>query len=303
MQYQNSNVCSLSLTNALLTKPSFKLDFINNIPLEWQIVYSYTYTTGKNIDRNVQSCHEQNYHEIILHLTSGRRFFAHTSLYEPMYGDIIIFPANVIHRGINMRIEPYERYYIYINPLLMSYMPDSELIKRCFDTSAPTLVRLPQKRRDHILSEFTGFRNMHEFSKSEQFRLRNTIMQLLYELAVGENSYPPPADKLSPLLTKILKYIEGNYKTIQTSADIAAHFSISESYMSRLFRESLRQSPYQYLQNMRLIESKRLLNEGMSVTEACFESGFNDCSHFIAYFKRCTDVTPSAYKNKQPPRI
>ncbi|MBQ3028199.1 MAG: AraC family transcriptional regulator, partial [Lachnospiraceae bacterium] len=42
--------------------------------------------------------------------------------------------------------------------------------------------------------------------------------------------------------------------------------------------------------------AKALLQEGASVTEACYRSGFNDYANFIRSFKKVTGVSPGKYR-------
>lgn len=101
------------------------------------------------------------------------------------------------------------------------------------------------------------------------------------------------------LYQPILNYINTSYADILSASAIASHFSISSSYLSRLFRESLELSPYQYLMHIRLDEARRMLMKGASETEACYACGFSDCSHFIQYFKRKMRITPAKLRKMQ----
>ena len=296
MPEQKSTIGSFPLTleKALETKKSCPLEFIRGLPLYWQLVYSYTYSRRMT---PITNFHTQDYNEIIVYLRSGRRFLAGSRVLEAQYGDLLIFPAGVPHMGIDLRTEPYERYYIFINPELLDYLPDGEAIAACFREDSPNLIRFDSQLRDSLLAELSGLQRIDDFTPSELFRLRITIMRLLCELSQHHQTQLP-ADGMPPLLSQIVRHMNDDFASIPTSASVAKRFGISESYMSRLFRESLQISPYQYLQSLRLFEAKRLLSDGASVTEACFSSGFGDCSHFIAYFKRSEGVTPAEYKNR-----
>ena len=47
-----------------------------------------------------------------------------------------------------------------------------------------------------------------------------------------------------------------------------------------------------YLQTRKIVLAKQMLEEGRSVTYACYESGFSDCSYFIMRFRKKFDITP-----------
>ena len=50
--------------------------------------------------------------------------------------------------------------------------------------------------------------------------------------------------------------------------------------------------------SMKIQYAKTLLQGGKSVTEACYDSGFSDCSYFISTFQKITGVTPGQYKKE-----
>ena len=76
------------------------------------------------------------------------------------------------------------------------------------------------------------------------------------------------------------------------------NFFVSQSNLDRQFKKYLSLSPKKYLDAKKLLYSKQLIEEGKTVTEACFESGFNDCSRFINLFKEKFNDTPFKINNK-----
>jgi AraC-like DNA-binding protein len=80
--------------------------------------------------------------------------------------------------------------------------------------------------------------------------------------------------------------------------EIAAHFFYSREYLSRLFRRTLNTTVSDYLADKKLAHSKVLLEQGATVTEACFSSGFRNMSSFIRNFQEKTGVLPSIYRKR-----
>ena len=79
--------------------------------------------------------------------------------------------------------------------------------------------------------------------------------------------------------------------------DIAASASVSVGVCCRCFKEMVRKSPNQYLVAYRISRAMELLGSSeKTVTEIAVETGFNDASHFIQYFKRQTGMTPKDYR-------
>ena len=73
------------------------------------------------------------------------------------------------------------------------------------------------------------------------------------------------------------------------------HFA-SKFHLLRLFKRYYGQTPIQYLTDKRIERSKKLLDKGLSVTETCFEVGFESPSSFCTLFKNRVGICPSEYK-------
>lgn len=86
---------------------------------------------------------------------------------------------------------------------------------------------------------------------------------------------------------------------LETSADEAA---FSKFHFIRIFKEVYGKTPHQYLTWVRIEQAKRLLAEGMPVSQVCFEVGFESISSFSGLFKRFVGSTPSAFGRIQMER-
>lgn len=98
---------------------------------------------------------------------------------------------------------------------------------------------------------------------------------------------------------KALDYIKRNYAEKITLEDVAAHVYLSPSYFSRIFKEEVDISFNNYLNKVRIENSKRLLlNDELGLVEISQMSGFEDQSYFSKVFKRVTGVTPGKYRQR-----
>jgi AraC family transcriptional regulator len=82
-------------------------------------------------------------------------------------------------------------------------------------------------------------------------------------------------------------------------SNIARVAGISLFHFGRIFKDLTNFSPHQYLLWLRLEHAGLLLhNTSLSVTEICFESGFNSLEHFISTFTRLYGVSPGKYRRQ-----
>ena len=71
---------------------------------------------------------------------------------------------------------------------------------------------------------------------------------------------------------------------------------LSRSTLLRAFAKAKGVTPYSYLENIRIGEAKRLLEQGVPPVEAALRTGFSDQSHFTNYFHRLIGLAPGAYR-------
>ncbi len=92
--------------------------------------------------------------------------------------------------------------------------------------------------------------------------------------------------------------IEARFKDagLQLS-DAAACARLSVAHFSHLFHKETGVTFTKYVQSKRVDEAKRLLLEsGKSVTEICFECGFNSLTHFNRVFRSAVRRSPRQYR-------
>jgi AraC-like DNA-binding protein len=80
---------------------------------------------------------------------------------------------------------------------------------------------------------------------------------------------------------------------------LASYVAMSPFLFARVFRELVGVPPHRYLVRVRLEHAHADLESGMSVTEACYASGFNNLSHFIRTFRARFGHSPSQLKKRR----
>ncbi len=85
---------------------------------------------------------------------------------------------------------------------------------------------------------------------------------------------------------------------------VAAVAHVSEAHFSRTFRAVFGETPHRYLQRRRVERSMFLLRETeRSVTDVCFDVGFNSLGTFSRTFREIVGETPSAYREGHGPMV
>ena len=105
------------------------------------------------------------------------------------------------------------------------------------------------------------------------------------------------SERLSYVKETIM-FMENNYAETITADELASNVNISKYYLIKLFKEITGETPMVYLRNLRIDVSKKMLESGLSVTQAALKSGFNNVSYYIRHFKARNHMTPKEYQSR-----
>jgi len=103
--------------------------------------------------------------------------------------------------------------------------------------------------------------------------------------------------KNTELIKKAIQYISKNFAdpiTLDTVADLV---HLNPAYFSSVFKQSTGSSFKEYLNMVRIEESKRLLsNTDYSLIDIAIATGFENQSYFTKVFKKYTGLTPKQFR-------
>lgn len=101
-------------------------------------------------------------------------------------------------------------------------------------------------------------------------------------------------------LWRARRYIDECYHLPLDLAEISKQACLSRYHFLRLFRDTFANTPHQYLIYRRIEKAKELLcSEDFSVTDVCFEVGFQSLGSFSTLFRRCVGDAPNTYRERQ----
>ena len=103
--------------------------------------------------------------------------------------------------------------------------------------------------------------------------------------------------KHSDVVFKITNYIKKNCNEKLTLDTLAREVYLSKSYLSSIFKEETGISLTDYITNVRIEKSKKLLTrEGIAISEIAMLCGFKDQSYFSKVFKKETGISPKKFR-------
>ena len=143
------------------------------------------------------------------------------------------------------------------------------------------------KINNQFLKDLQSIRNLDELC----YKLQDSID------IFAESMFEYIPTKNSELMKKALSYISRNFASPITLEDVAKQVHLNPAYFSSIFKQSIGSSFKEYLNMVRIEESKRLLaNTDYSVIDIAVATGFEDQSYFSKVFKKYTGLTPKQYR-------
>jgi AraC-like DNA-binding protein len=105
--------------------------------------------------------------------------------------------------------------------------------------------------------------------------------------------------ELNNRLDKIMHFINTNYQRKITQEEVAAKIGMTTAAFCRYFKEKTGKGFIFFVNEMRIGYACKLLIENrLSISQICFECGFNNISNFNRMFKRQTRCTPGEYQQQ-----
>ncbi|MEQ8551696.1 MAG: AraC family transcriptional regulator [Cyclobacteriaceae bacterium] len=141
----------------------------------------------------------------------------------------------------------------------------------------------------------------------EGFNRTLSFLSILDEMAVAENYellasksfVPNVVDWSGDRLDKVMYLVNASYRQSLRLEDVADQVGMNSSAFSRYFKEKTGKSFSEFIIEMRVSYACKLLTEGKwSITQVCYESGFNNLSNFNRQFRKITAYTPTQFQDQ-----
>lgn len=248
--------------------------------------------------------HRHEAYELYLFLRGNVNFYIENSCYRLEPGDLLVINPEEMHRSFSLDETEYER--ITIN-LQKSYLhristPATHL-SACFDyrpKGKGNIVHLEEAQLKQLL-KFTS--DLEEALDSDAYgtdiQANCCIAQiLLLTNTVFQNASFIPTDIMPELVRKTMDYIETHLAQDITLEQLADTFHLNSTYISRRFKKHTGLTLRSYIVDRRIALAKSYLCEGLSITEACYQSGFSDYANFIRTFTKTVGISPGRFAKK-----
>lgn len=226
-------------------------------------------------------------------------------------GDIILVGRNTPHYWQNDTPKEEEKSRKNVRALAVKFtedfagedfinMPESRRIKEMLNQASHGLSIKTEEAKILITN------NMEQLLVAKGFKRVLLLLEILHEIS-KENSTEKISisdtltikDREVEKLTTIINYISSSFQSTVSLEDIAAKVNMNPSSFCKYFKRHYHKTFIQTVNDMRIGYACKLMREAdHNITEACYDSGFNNFSNFSRCFKKQLNMTPSEYITK-----
>lgn len=147
----------------------------------------------------------------------------------------------------------------------------------------------------------TLFEKMYREYANKKPRYQEIIRCHIIELIIItlRKIYEENEKRTSPLIAKVLSYVDKNYNKPVTLSKISGRLGYSLAYVSNLFSKEMSVPFSTYLKKKRVEEACHMLaNTQIEISEISYLVGYSDIKHFRATFKQIVGKSPSAFRSQ-----
>ncbi len=230
-------------------------------------------------------------HELVFIMRPGGIFTVEERVFRPQQGDVFYIKPGLLH-SLSTTGEP------YMMLLAVHFtLPDevATLPLDCFfrPSNFHHITELLEELE--ACYEKTDDSSLH----IDKWRCNLLLERIIFELVAGSEREETPINIRR--MQKLTEYIEANLEKKLTLETLTKFAKIEKSYLMRIFKDRVGQTPIRYITHRRINRAKSLLQaeNDLTIAEIAEKCGYFDTFYFSRCFKQETGMSPTKYKNQR----
>ena len=261
---------------------------------------AHLYSSEKPKGIHIHDCYELYYS-----VTGAKQFLIDNQFYPVYPGDAFFINQFESHCLTQVDTAAHERILVLISPtFLKSISTEVTDLDACFrDHPIGRSHRIPlspeeQRRFLFYIDNMKSVGNFgSDIMERSLFSLFMVYMTKRYLKFIRHQNVPNLSMNSTngTKVDSILSYINQHFDEPISLDQIAAQFHLSPAYVCRIFKSATGTTIKQYITAKRISAAKKLLTEGVSVTETAERCGFMNYSNFFKAFTKASNISPQKY--------
>lgn len=240
--------------------------------------------------------HFHNSYEIYILKSGERTVTIDETDYNVSANDVTLFDKNIPHRSTG--VTPFSGICIkFTDRFMNNYFTAAakRTLLKCFNCP---VIRLS----DPQLAEIRSAADIFDRTNAYNFTVLARILAIMDHAAEQSLVSDENKERKNPSKTtaeRLIEYVDNNYTAIENAAELTALFSISDSYIYKIFKKRFNTTPNKYIYQLRINCACHWLEiTDRTVKSIALSCGFKSSEHFIRVFKTYKHCTPGEYRNR-----
>lgn len=254
-------------------------------------------------DKRRETMHTHDFYEIVLVENGSGRHVTETKVSPIFHGDIFLVKPGHPHtyeeikklKIVNILFLPEAMDFPYYD---LKDLPGYKLFFEA-DAEGEPAFNLNAVQLNTINEIILELRHHQQYpAPGHKYFIHLSFMRLIGAICSSYSTNNITQDTDIPKLIRVLRFMEHRYHEKIQMNELAAIVNMSPSALLRAFSKEMKETPINYLVNLRLEKAAKLLRETPeSIMQVSFSVGFHDSNYFSKMFRRKYSLSPREYRN------
>ena len=244
--------------------------------------------------------HSHAGYEIFLFFTGDAEYIVDEKKYPLSPGDIIIIKKQKMHRIHHLSNKEYNRLVFTIFPDFF-VQNNCEELERIFLSDSPEIGEKISSATAKSSGLYDAIMRYSEYAKALDNPYTTVTKSILIEILYLLNNISSfeETSVINENLSEVIHYLNNNFSENITLDILCDKFYISKYYLCHIFKQATGLTVQQYVKEKRLVKAIELRENGMPLTEAALQVGFENYSSFFRAFTKRYKTNPASYQVKK----
>lgn len=253
--------------------------------------------------------HYHDFNKIVILLSGNVTYVIEGKSYALKPWDILLINHHDVHKPIIHTNDTYDRIIIWADPNYIKNHNDETCdLTTCFQKASQknyNLIRLEPVLQEQVKSLIQAFDvSCHTNEFGADLLNHALFLQLLIYLnriyLSDSLIYDQTSFEYDQQIEDILLFIKENLGNKLSADLISKEFFISKHYLMHKFKAKTGYTLHTYIQNKRLSYAIELMKDGIPITKASEQCGFQDYSTFLRSFRKTFHCSPKEFLTNRP---
>lgn len=207
---------------------------------------------------------------------------------------VILYKPYCYHVNVDHKTDDYDINVFHFNSEVASEFSNFVRADELYQSNV-TYLPLEGGLYDEVMSLLGAFSESPEREVERRLILAALLDFVKRNIGLATTDMAVVNDEKLVYIREISNYISERYSEKLTADKLAKQFLVSRQKLDADFKAVMSITLRQYILDIRIANSIRLMSQGRKVSDVTYECGFSSESHFIHIFKDHIGITPYQY--------